>query len=38
MEKAILKVRLKQPIYLGLCPNPGSGGTVEAGALATPQC
>ena len=35
MEKAILKVRLKKPIDLGLCPKPRFGGTVEAGALAT---
>jgi len=33
MEKAILKVRLKQPIYLGLCPKPRFGGNSRSWRL-----
>src|SRR6516225_210015 len=36
MLKPLLKMRLKKPFYLGLCPKPRFGGTVKAGALTTP--
>src|SRR5215475_6508932 len=35
MLKPILKMRLKKPSCLGLCPKPRLGGTVKAGAFAT---
>ena len=37
LERAILEVRLKKPINLGLRPEPGSGRTGKAGAFAARQ-
>jgi hypothetical protein len=33
MKEAILKVWLKQPIYLGLCPKPRFGGNTRSWRL-----
>src|SRR6201993_979288 len=36
MLKPILKMPLKKPIYLGLCPKPRFGGNSKGTAFATP--